>query len=188
MGKMKVHELAKKIGKTSKEIITVAQELGLELKSHLSSLEDKDVEQIEKKLLGEKTETKSKKEEVKENKKENPVIIRRQVIISDEEIARREQEKKENEQKARKDVGFVERNKNKEYNIVYRNKPTKPMTASELFGFPSKTKKEEPKKEEIEQEKPKKEQEIQEVEEITTQNDESIRIANDVIASPTFGN
>ena len=81
LGKMKVHELAKKIGKTSKEIITVAQELGLELKSHLSSLEDKDVEQIEKKLLGEKAETKSKKEEVKENKKENPVIIRRQVII-----------------------------------------------------------------------------------------------------------
>ena len=31
LGKMKVHELAKQIGKTSKEIIAVAQELGMEV-------------------------------------------------------------------------------------------------------------------------------------------------------------
>ncbi len=153
MGKMKVHELAKKIGKTSKEIITVAQELGLELKSHLSSLEDKDVEQIEKKLLGEKTETKSKKEEVKENKKENPVIIRRQVIISDEEIKKREEEEKKQKQEKQKEssVGFVERNRKTDYNIVYRNKPTKPLTVSELFGLKD-NKKEEEQKEKIKEE------------------------------------
>ncbi len=49
MGKMKIHELAKEIDKTSKEIITVAQELGIEAKSHMSSLEDKDIEKIKNK-------------------------------------------------------------------------------------------------------------------------------------------
>lgn len=41
-------------------------------------------------------------------------------------------------------MGFVERNKNKDFNIVYRNKQTKPLTVEELFGI---KKKEEPKKE-----------------------------------------
>ena len=35
----------------------------------------------------------------------------------------------------RQSVYFVERNKNQDYNIVYRNKTTKPMTFSELFGI-----------------------------------------------------
>ena len=43
-------------------------------------------------------------------------------------------------------VGFVERKQNKDFNIVYRNKPNKPLTVSELFGLSKETKKEEPKK------------------------------------------
>ena len=150
LGKMKIHELAKEIDKTSKEIITVAQELGIEAKSHMSSLEEKDIEKIKKKLSGEKVEAKNKKEEVKEQKEakkeSSPVIIRRQVIISDEEIKRREEEEKKKKQEKRNNgVGFVERNRNTDYNIVYRNKPTKPMTVSELFGLKD-NKKEEKKK------------------------------------------
>ena len=154
MGKMKIHELAKEIDRTSKEIIAVAQELGLEVKSHMSSLEDNDIKSVKEKLLGEKVASNKKKEEpkevkeTKEAKKENPVIIRRQVIISDEEIKRREEEeKKKKQEKQKNSVGFVER-RNTDYNIVYRNKPTKPMTVSELFGLKD-NKKEEPKKEEV---------------------------------------
>ena len=168
MEKIKIHELAKKLNKSSKEILDLATKLGIEVKSHLSIIDDKDVKRIEKEMANKKSEknnnvqTQKQEEPKKEKANSTPVIIRREVIISDEEIARREQEKKEREQKARKDIGFVERNKNKEYNIVYRNKPTKPMTASELFGFPSKSKKEEPKKKEEAHEEPKKEVEIQE--------------------------
>ena len=75
------------------------------------------------KLLQEGDYTKEKKE------KSSPVIIRREVILSDDEEEKKE-EKKDNR---RKDVGFVER-KNKDFNIVYRNKPSKPMTFDELFG------------------------------------------------------
>ena len=154
MGKMKVHELAKKLDKTSKEIITIAQELGAEVKSHMSSLEDDIVSKIENKVKGvkttEKKETKTNKEkEVKKEKNDEPVIIRRHVIISDEEIKRKEEEeKKKKQEKQKNNVGFIEKNRNKDYNIVYRNKPNKPLTVSELFGLGS-NKKEEKKKEEV---------------------------------------
>lgn len=81
LDKMKVHELAKQLNKTSKEVIAVAQELGIEVKSHMSLLEEKDIKNIKSKLSGEKVETKTKKEEQKEAKKETPVIIRRQVLF-----------------------------------------------------------------------------------------------------------
>ena len=175
MGKIKIHELAKEIDKTSKEIIAVAQELGIEAKSHMSSLEDKDIEKIKKKLSGEKVEVKAKKEEAKEQKEakkeSSPVIIRRQVIISDEEIKRREEEEKKRKQEKRNSgVGFVDRNRKTDYNIVYRNKPTKPMTVSELFGLKD-PKKEEPKKEVKEEIKTeikevKQEEKVQEVKEV----------------------
>ena len=171
MGKMKIHELAKQIDKTSKEIIAVAQKLGIEAKSHMSSLEEKDIEKIKNKLSGEKVKNKIKKEEAKEQKESkkesSPVIIRRQVIISDEEIKRREEEeKKKKQEKHNSQVGFVERNKKADYNIVYRNKPTKPMTVSELFGL--KDAKKEVKEEiklEVKQEKIIQVQEKQEVKE-----------------------
>ena len=40
--------------------------------------------------------------------------------------------------------------KKKDYNIVYRNKPTKPMTVDELFGIKKEPKKEEKKEEKVE--------------------------------------
>ena len=144
MGKMKIYELAKQLEKTSKEIIAVAQELGINAKTHMSSLEESEVEILKKKLSGDKTTTsKNKKEEAKEAKKESPVIIRRQVIITDEEIKRKEEEERKKKQAKQNNngIGFVERKNKNDYNIVYRNKPSKPMTVSELFGLkePKKT-------------------------------------------------
>ena len=151
MGKMKVYELAKKLDKTSKEIIAIAQESGIEVKSHMSSLEEDMIQKIESKVKGVKS-TDSKNNKVKETKKEkneDPVIIRRHVIISDEEIKKREEEEKRKKQEKQKNggVGFVERNRNKDYNIVYRNKTTKPMTVSELFGLNDNKKEEKKEKE-----------------------------------------
>ncbi len=78
----------------------------------------------------------SKEKKKKNEKADTPVIIRREVIISEEEIARREEEEKNRRiEEHKKQVGFIERNKKQDYNIVYRNKPTKPLTVSELFGL-----------------------------------------------------
>ena len=162
MGKLKVYELAKELNKTSKEIIAIAQELGLDVKTHMTALEEDAIQKIKESVKGVKvTKTKnSQKEETKKeknDKKENPVIIRRQVIISDEEIKKQEEEerKRKQERERNSQVGFVERNRKKDYNIVYRNKPTKPMTVSELFGLadPKKEEKKEEKQEESKVEK-----------------------------------
>ena len=156
MEKVKIHELAKKIKKSSKEIMEVASKLGIEIRSHLSAIDESEAKKIEKEMNKDKQGSQDKAKQANST----PVIIRREVIISDEELAKKEEEKKAKQsENARKDVGFVERNKNQEYNIVYRNKPSKPMTASELFGL-SKPKKEEPKVEE------KKVEEVPKVEEV----------------------
>ena len=170
MGKVKIHEIAKQTGLTSKEIIEKANELGIEAKSHMSGVDEKEAEKIKNAFSknDKKVENKKIQEKLKEDKKnDTPVIIRREVIITDEEEKEKERIQKQKEQK-NKQVGFVERNKNADYNIVYRNKPTKPMTVSELFGIGKKEepKKEEPKKEEIKKEE-KKEEVVQKPEVMT---------------------
>ena len=146
MGKIKIHEIAKKLGINSKEVLERALELGVEVKTHMSSVDEKDAKKIESKFNGVKKEQKE--------KKEAPVIIRREVIVTDLE-ENKEKAKKEEAKKQTRDVGFIERERKTDYNIVYRNKPNKPLTVSELFGTKTPEKpKAEPKK--VEPEAPKK--------------------------------
>ena len=160
MGKIKVHELAKELDLSSKEIIEKATALNIEIKSHLSSLEDSEVEKIKKSL--QKTEKKEKeakdtenKKQAKKEKKDEPVIIRREVIVSEEELAKREEEEKKKKLEAKsKNVGFVQRNQNKDFNIVYRNKVTKPLTVDELFGLKPKEEKKKPEEKKVVEEIP----------------------------------
>ena len=145
MGKIKIYELAKKLELSSKEVLEMAEELKIEAKSHLSNIDDSDAKKIEdslksgKKPAVKKEEKKAKSQPAKE-KNDTPVIIRREVIITEEETKKKGEQKKKEETK-QQSVGFVQRKQN-DYNIVYRNKPSKPMTVNELFGIGNK--KEEP--------------------------------------------
>ena len=140
MSKIKIHEIAKKLGASSKEVIAIANEVGINITSHLSSVEEeqekKIIERFNKGKVAVNTKQgkeKAKQDKLKEDKKsETPVIIRREVIINDSE-EQIQKERKKQEQK-NKEVGFVERS-NTNYNIVYRNKPQKPLTVNELFGL-----------------------------------------------------
>ena len=116
--------------------------LGIEVKSHLSSVTEDEMKKIEK-LLNNKGVSKIKSMENKKEKNEEPVIIRRAVIINDEE--EKQEEKKRKEQARKKDIGFIENKRNKDYNIVYIDKQTKPLTVSELLGI-GKKKEEKPEK------------------------------------------
>ena len=154
MGKIKIHEIAKKLNLTSKEVLDVANKLNIEAKSHLSGVEEDEAKRIEeaiaKKMTGSKKSAENKenkKDSKKETKKETPVIIRREVIIAQDESEKNKEVVKK-EEKRNSNIGFVVRKANKDYNIVYRNKPNKPMTVSELFGL----NKPEPKKEEVKKE------------------------------------
>ena len=154
MGKIKIYEIAKKLGLTSKEVLEMAQKLNIEAKSHMSGVEEDEAKKIENNLSkkGEQTAKRSNSKQPTTPKKEEkaPVIIRREVIINDEENKKNNKEKQENKNN---NIGIVERKQNKDFNIVYRNKPNKPKTVNELFGLNKpETKKEEVKKEEIKQE------------------------------------
>ena len=178
MGKIKIYDIAKKYDLPSKEVLEIAQKLNIDVKSHLSGVEDEEANKIEEALKsGNKAEKQEKKTENKtekpaskkgkqEAKKEEkaPVIIRREVIISEEEEKEKKKEK-EKKQEKKNSVGFVERKQNKDYNIVYRNRPNKPMTVSELFGLG----KPEPKKEEKEEKQENKKVEETEKKEVKTE-------------------
>ena len=160
MGKIKIYDIAKKLNLTSKEVLEVAKKLDINVKSHLSGIEEEEAKRIEDDI-NKKENRKQEKEIVKKEKigtkkeEKAPVIIRREVIISQEaeQAKKKETVKKENK---KNNVGFVERKQNKDYNIVYRNKPSKPMTVSELFGL----KKEEPKEEKIKADQENKKEEM----------------------------
>ena len=156
MGKIKIHELAKELKMENKELIDIANKLGLKVTSHLNAIEEKDANRIRESVKSE-----DKKTEVKTT---GQVIIRREVIVADEDT---EKEKKKIEEAKRKTAGLgFNQKRNKDYNIVYREKPTKPMTVSELFGI--KPKKEEKKVEPKKQEKAVKEEIKQEIPEVKT--------------------
>lgn len=130
MGKIKIYEIAKKLDLTSKEILEVAQKLNIDVKSHMSSVDENDAKKIEsnvskKKEASTKTATAKKEEKA-------PVIIRREVIVTEETNKKHEEKKHETKND---NIGFVERKQNKDFNIVYRNKPNKPKTVNELFGL-----------------------------------------------------
>ena len=67
MGNMKIHEIAKKLNVNSKEVLERAKELGFEVKSHLSAVND----EIAKKLLDSFQPTKSTNNKVAKKEKED---------------------------------------------------------------------------------------------------------------------
>lgn len=142
MGKIKIYEIAKKLNLTSKEVLEMAQKLNINVKSHMSGVEEEEAKKIEAQLTNNSNEKTKNSTKTTKKEEKSPVIIRREVIIEEEN---KKQEVKK-EEKTNNGVGFVERKQNNNYNIVYRNKPNKPKTVSELFGI----KKEEPKVEKIE--------------------------------------
>ena len=96
LGKIKIHEIAKELGLESKEVVAKAQELGMEVKSHMSTVDDEQANKIRENYnKKEKKATKqeeSGKAKAKKEEKQTPVIIRREVIHSDFE---EKEEKKE---------------------------------------------------------------------------------------------
>ena len=131
MGKKKVYELARELNIDNKKLIEIAQKLGIDVKSHLSGIDEAGVEKIKNSMK--KDNSKKTNNEVKTT---GQVIIRREVIVDDESknVPKTKPSKSE--------IGATAHRTNNNFNIVYREKPTKPMTVSELFGLKPKKKNE----------------------------------------------
>ena len=152
MGKIKLYEIAKKLNLTSKEVLEMAQKLNIDVKSHMSGVDEEDAKKIENSFANNKKQEQPEKQATTAPKKEEkaPVIIRREVIITDEENNKKHEDKKREERNS--NIGFVERKQNKDFNLVYRNKPNKPKTVNELFGLNKPDPKKEPVKEPVKEE------------------------------------
>ena len=62
MGKIKIYEIAKKLGLTSKEVLEMAQKLNIEAKSHMSGVEEDEAKKIENNLSKKGEQTAKKRE------------------------------------------------------------------------------------------------------------------------------
>ncbi len=118
MGKMKVHELAKELGMSSKVLLDKLIEMKYDVKSHMSTLEDSEVEKI--------TETFKNKSNVSNEQKKNkkpmsPVIIRREVT----RIEAMPEDNKKVSEKSNDTFGVVQRRSDVSMNIKYRTPPKK---------------------------------------------------------------
>lgn len=120
MEKMKVYELAKELGMQSKDLVEKLIDLKYDVKSHMSILDETDIEKIKKQLKGVKPSQKDASK--KEKKNIAPVIIRREVT----RIESDETEKKSDVKKPlRDDLGVVQRRADASMNIKYRTPPKK---------------------------------------------------------------
>ena len=54
MGKIRIYELARELNMTNKELLDKLEELGIPVKSHMSSVEESEVDGIKAKIRGEK--------------------------------------------------------------------------------------------------------------------------------------
>ena len=187
MSKIKIHELAKKLNLNSKELVEKAKQIGMDVKNHLSGITEDEAEKLEKQYKQQSNDVQSEKKEKpvanKKEKSENnaPVIIRREVIIKDDEQEKKKEEVKEVKKEKIDNSNYMENNRNKDYNIVYRNKPVKPMTVSELFGINKKEKKEEiVEKKEIEKDNMKTENTSVIEKEVNIQKKEEKKVVQDV--------
>ena len=181
MGKIKLYDIAKEFDMSSKDILAIAVKLNIDAKSHLSSVSDEDAERIRKEAKNtNKTKPNNVKKDSKkvaDNKGATPVIIRREVIVEDTTKKSAIPEKKE--ERKSNNVGFVER-KNKDFNIVYRNKPSKPMTFDELFGKKKEDKKEEKVEEKKVEEQPKVQEQVKENLKIEEKKDAEMKVETEI--------
>ena len=96
LGKIKIHEIAKKLNLNSKDVLDKAKELGINVKTHLSGIEESEAAKLEEAISNKSVKgvgagnVRAKEEKAKPT---NPVIIRREVINTD---LNTEKEKKRN--------------------------------------------------------------------------------------------
>ncbi|WP_203264201.1 translation initiation factor IF-2 [Streptococcus uberis] len=82
MSKKRLHEIAKEIGKTSKEVVEKAKSLGLDVKSHASSVSEEDAKKIVSTFTEKpKTETKPKIKAVDETPKPKIEAVKEEVKV-----------------------------------------------------------------------------------------------------------
>jgi translation initiation factor IF-2 len=75
MAKARIYEIAKKFGKTNKELLEKLKEMNIPVKNHMSVLDDSEIERVKDALFGKKA-----KEQIIEEKRIRTTVIRRRKL------------------------------------------------------------------------------------------------------------
>ncbi len=87
-GKMRVHELAKELGKTSREIVALLNEMGIPVLSHANTIDEEAIEKIKEKIsISKKPTIKLIKKKEIEEREEKCVVIKNEASLREEEKA-----------------------------------------------------------------------------------------------------
>ncbi len=100
MSKPRVHELAKELNMSSKELLSILAKFGIEAKSHMSAIEENDAEDIRKRLL----------RPVVEDKKDHIPSKKKKRVVDVSEHQKEKEKEREKEQKRKdfeKDTGVI---------------------------------------------------------------------------------
>ena len=114
LGKMKLYELAKELNLASKDLLKIASENGIEVKSHLSSLDDDQIEKL-KDSVSNSSSTETKKSTSKKDSKES--------------------EKKSTSKKSSKEVKTIESKEQKDLDLSKNSKSTINQKDSYFVSF-----------------------------------------------------
>lgn len=120
MGKMKVHELAKELGMPSKDLVDKLISMKYDIKNHMSTLEDSDIEKIKKQFNSSKKDSADSFRKAKKAPM-SPVIIRREVTrieTVDDHVVKPVKRSDDG-------LGVVQRRSDVSMNIKYRTPPRK---------------------------------------------------------------
>ena len=80
LGKIKIHEIAKKLGLTSKEVLEVANKLNIEVKSHMSGVDDEEAKKIEDTVAKKEGQNSTSVKKDEENSKELPPVPKSKIL------------------------------------------------------------------------------------------------------------
>ncbi len=109
MAKVRVHELAKSLGKDSKEIIEILKKDGVEVKSHMSSVEDVDAQKVRARFTKKASPAASEKKEApvkkEETVKKSPEVSATQVRLEGQGERRERPERPQGERRERPEGG-----------------------------------------------------------------------------------
>ena len=71
LGKIKLYEIAKKLGLASKEVVEMAGKLNIEVKNHMSAVSEEEAEKIEKRFNNKGQSNSEEKANINEGKDKN---------------------------------------------------------------------------------------------------------------------
>ena len=118
MSKMRIHELAKSLDKSSTDIISILKEQGIEVKSHMSTITDEQIDMVMEQLNGSKQPKETKNEVLK---KENQVKQEQKASFNHDVKAETKKEVKEQKKEVQKKEENKENQKQKDKNFKEQN-------------------------------------------------------------------